>query len=551
MTDRVPFLGHRDAEAVVAYRGGRPVRVAEFLADVEQFAARLPRSGHPVNICGDRYCFAVGLAAALARGQVSLLPSNLAPEYLRELALEYPGLYLLGDNAAGPAGFAYQRVAPGAGAAAMAAPALAFSPQQTAVIVFTSGSTGRPMPHRKDWGALVRGAAGEAQRFGLLEGEPAALVATVPPQHMYGLESSVLLAMCNGLAMHAARPFYPADVRAALEDIPAGRVLVTAPVHLRALLAEDIDLPALRLAVCATAPLDAESAARFEARYRVRLHEVYGFTEAGMIATRRTVDGPVWHALPGVRLRREGDAVLVGGGHVPREVPFSDLVEVRGGDAFTLAGRSADLVNIAGKRTSLDYLAHQLNAIPGVRDGAFFMPAERHDGITRLVAFAVAPSLRREELLAALRERVDPVFLPRPLYFVDSLPRNATGKLPREALAALAARCARASPDTVLETQAALPVDHPAARGHFPGNPVIPGAALLDEILAAARAAFDLPPEPAEIVSAKFLRAVRPGESLRLRFAQREGGAYRFECWVAGEIAASGVLRVGQPGGAA
>src|SRR5581483_7673544 len=243
--------------------------------------------------------------------------------------------------------------------------------------------------------------------------------------------------------------------------------------------------------------------------------------------------------------------ILVGGGHVPREVPFSDLVEMRGADAFTLAGRSADLVNIAGKRTSLAYLTHQLNAVPGVRDGVFFMPAERHDGITRLVAFAVAPSLRREELLAALRERVDPVFLPRPLYFVDSLPRNETGKLPREALVALAARCAGERADAVLETQTTLAADHPAARGHFPGNPVIPGAVLLDEILAAARAGLGLPPQPTEIVSAKFLRAVRPGECLRLRFARREGGAYRFECWVAGEIAASGVLRVRKPGGAA
>src|SRR5581483_8793435 len=239
MTASVPFLGHREPDAVVAYRGGRAVRVAEFLADVERLAARLPQSGHPVNICGDRYCFAVGLAAALARGQVSLLPSNLAPESLRDLAQEYPGLYLLDDHAAGLAGFAYLRVVPEAGAAGKGAPALAFAPQQTAVIAFTSGSTGRPMPHRKDWGALVRGAVGEAQRLGLLEGAPAALVGTVPPQHMYGLESSVLLALRNGLALHAARPFYPADVRAALEEIPGERVLVTAPVHLRALLAED------------------------------------------------------------------------------------------------------------------------------------------------------------------------------------------------------------------------------------------------------------------------------------------------------------------------
>jgi acyl-coenzyme A synthetase/AMP-(fatty) acid ligase len=51
----------------------------------------------------------------------------------------------------------------------------------------------------------------------------------------------------------------------------------------------------------------------------------------------------------------------------------------------------------------------------------------------------VAPDLDAARVLAALRDRVDPVFLPRPLLFVARLPRNATGKLPHEALRALAA----------------------------------------------------------------------------------------------------------------
>jgi acyl-coenzyme A synthetase/AMP-(fatty) acid ligase len=68
----------------------------------------------------------------------------------------------------------------------------------------------------------------------------------------------------------------------------------------------------------------------------------------------------------------------------------------------------------------------------------FFLPDGPQEGITRLVAFVVAPGLPREALLSALRARIDPAFLPRPLYYVDALPRAATGKLPREALAQLA-----------------------------------------------------------------------------------------------------------------
>jgi acyl-coenzyme A synthetase/AMP-(fatty) acid ligase len=58
--------------------------------------------------------------------------------------------------------------------------------------------------------------------------------------------------------------------------------------------------------------------------------------------------------------------------------------------------------------------------------------------VTRLAAFVVAPGLSRERLLAALRRRVDPAFLPRPLVLLERLPRAASGKLPRAALEALA-----------------------------------------------------------------------------------------------------------------
>ncbi|MES2180523.1 MAG: beta-hydroxyacyl-ACP dehydratase, partial [Pseudomonadota bacterium] len=107
---------------------------------------------------------------------------------------------------------------------------------------------------------------------------------------------------------------------------------------------------------------------------------------------------------------------------------------------FLLHGRTQDLINIAGKRSSLASLNHHLNAIEGVIDGAFFMPDEiSHDHVTRLSACVVAPSLTAAAVLAELRLRIDPVFLPRPLLFVQSLPRNSTGKLPRAALQQLIA----------------------------------------------------------------------------------------------------------------
>lgn len=125
------------------------------------------------------------------------------------------------------------------------------------------------------------------------------------------------------------------------------------------------------------------------------------------------------------------------------EILLADMIELRSEGTFFLHGRTADLVNIAGKRTSLTHLNFHLNSIAGVRDGAFVMPEEDDGTVTRLTAFVVAPGLSADAVMSALRQRIDAAFLPRPLCFVDSLPRNETGKLPRVALDRLLSRLAR------------------------------------------------------------------------------------------------------------
>ncbi len=92
------------------------------------------------------------------------------------------------------------------------------------------------------------------------------------------------------------------------------------------------------------------------------------------------------------------------------------------------------MVNVAGKRTSLAYLNRVLSEIDGVEDGAFVMPEEAGERPVRLAALVVAPDRDRREVLSALAQRIDPIFLPRPLLLVDRLPRNDFGKLRREAL---------------------------------------------------------------------------------------------------------------------
>jgi acyl-coenzyme A synthetase/AMP-(fatty) acid ligase len=440
--DTIALLSHSTPTAVIAYRGGVPVSARRFLSDATHLAQRLPACNHVLNVCADRYRFTVGLAACLMTGRVSLLPSTHTPEVIGQLAGFAPDAFCLTDDPACEIGLPrvfYPEELP-ADEVASAVPQIPVT--QLAAIVFTSGSTGMPLPYRKTWGRLARCVSDGAPRLGLMDGRSHALIGTVPAQHMYGFESTVLLALMSGNSFCAERPFYPADVASALAAVPRPRALVTTPVHLRTLLASEIDLPPVDLIVSATAPLELDLARAVESKFGAVLLEIYGSTETGQIATRRTSASPVWRLWPGVRLKISNDKVFAHGGHVEQLTAMQDVIEITGEGEFLLHGRTADLVNVAGKRSSFGYLNAQLNAIPGVTDGVFFLRdgATGSTGVARLGAVVVAPGLSVAALTEQLRQRIDPVFLPRPLIFVERLPRNATGKLPQQELQILANR---------------------------------------------------------------------------------------------------------------
>ncbi|WP_298135289.1 AMP-binding protein [Acidiferrobacter sp.] len=424
-----------DPAGVFAFYRGRPRPLAHFLCDVRNLAALWPARGEILNACADRYHFMVGLAAAAVAGRMTILPATHAAEVIKSLRDRMPDLHCLadGDVTVNLPTVRFPQPGPEVHAAPM--PPMPRIPLDRPVVtVFTSGTTGAPVGHVKTWGSLVAGARAEAARLKIDDGPPWALVATVPPQHMYGLESSVMLGLHGRALVHNTRPFYPDDIVRALAAVPRPRLLVTSPVHLRALLASSAT-PMLDAVLCATAPLPRVLACEAEQRLHAPLYEIYGATEAGQIATRRPTCNDLWTLFPGLVLEARDQTFIVRGGHVEIPAALGDILEPTGPHDFRLHGRGADIVNVAGKRSSIAFLEQQLLAIPGVIDGAFYMPDEDLVGpVSRLTAFAVAPGLTAGAIEAALRTRLDPVFLPRPLVLVDALPRLATGKLPLAAM---------------------------------------------------------------------------------------------------------------------
>ena len=431
--DRLPLIC-LDGDAPLLHWHGQAIGRRYFLAQARQLAGSLPDARAVINLCEDRYSFLLGFVALILRGQCNLLPPDRLPHTLHALEADYclvdrlqPGLEL-----------PQRQIVPSRWTGDSEAEIPRIPTSQRVATLFTSGSTGHSLPHHKGWGELYHGTALTLQALGLTDAS-GTLLATVPPQHMYGLETSILLPLLSGLSIEASRPFYPADVQGVLQATPAPRWLISTPLHLRACLRAELAWPALQGMVSATAPLDAGLAGDLEQAFACPLYEIYGSTETGAIATRRTHGQSTWQLHPGLQLQdlpEQGCQVV--GDHLPSAVRLNDRLQRLDERAFQLLGRDQDLIKIAGKRASLGDLNRQLLALPGVTDGVFVPPQEAEP--QRLMALVVAPGMDSRVILDALRERIDAVFLPRPLYCVDALPRNATGKLPRELLWQLIAK---------------------------------------------------------------------------------------------------------------
>ncbi len=82
--------------------------------------------------------------------------------------------------------------------------------------------------------------------------------------------------------------------------------------------------------------------------------------------------------------------------------------------------------------------------------------------------------------------------------------------------------------------------NHPTGAGHFPGNPIIPGALLLAEVLRCIEQAEGVRFASCNIKAAKFLHPARPGDSIEIEYGRSAQGTIEFQCAVAGNKVLTG-----------
>jgi malonyl-CoA/methylmalonyl-CoA synthetase len=336
-----------------------------------------------------------------------------------------------------------------------------------AAILYTSGTTGRSkgamLTHRN----LASNAVVLHRAWGFRPGD--VLVHMLPLFHVHGLFVASHCVLANGSAMRFHAKF---DARQAIADFAHSTVFMGVPTFYTRLLAEAgltrAACSKMRLFVSGSAPLLAETHAEFEQRTGQRILERYGMTETGMLTSnplsgeRRA--GSVGPPLEGTQVRvvdNEGQPCRAGeNGHVLVKganvfpgywrMPEKNAEEFtadgffRTGDMgnlsddgyLTIAGRSKDLIISGGYNVYPKEIELVLDELPGVQESAVVgVPhPDFGEAVTAVVVPRSGARATEPEIIAALKDKLANFKVPKRVYFVEELPRNAMGKVQKNVL---------------------------------------------------------------------------------------------------------------------
>lgn len=299
--------------------------------------------------------------------------------------------------------------------------------------VLTSGTTGIAKRVKRRPGLLQL----LPTVVGLLHGLPLRmhrpLLLAIPLYHGYGL-ACLALGLALGAPLLLRRRYEIGPLLSGAE----GGLLVTVPTLLARWLRGGPPVPVLAGVITGSAPLEAGLCRELLERLGPRLYNLYGSSEAGVIAlagpaTLAQSPGSVGRPLPGNRLKlRDGQILVRGPLAPPGWYATGDLGRWDEHGHLFVCGRADSMIVSGGENVYPVELEEALLQCPGVSDAAV-VAVEDSDFGRRLVA-AVVGEVEEGLVLEWLRGRLERHKLPRSLRVLPGIPRNALGKVSRPEL---------------------------------------------------------------------------------------------------------------------
>ena len=348
------------------------------------------------------------------------------------------------------------------GEAAAGAPDQVITPRagdDIAAICYTSGTTGRSKGAMLSHANLLSNAETLIELWRFTPDDR--LLHILPIFHVHGLFVALHCALLSGASILFETGFDMARVRALL---PKATVMMGVPTHYTRLLADPEfgaqDCANMRLFLCGSAPLLAETHTAFEARTGQRILERYGMTEAGMITSNpydgARIAGTVGHALPGVSVRLggvengvgtleiKGPNVTSGYWQMPDKSAESftadgwfitgDLVTQADDGRITIVGRAKDLIIAGGYNIYPKEVESVIDDMPGVTESAVVGVPNPDYGESVVAVIVADAGVTEADVATWVRERLARFKHPRAVHFVDALPRNTMGKVQKSEL---------------------------------------------------------------------------------------------------------------------
>jgi acyl-coenzyme A synthetase/AMP-(fatty) acid ligase/3-hydroxymyristoyl/3-hydroxydecanoyl-(acyl carrier protein) dehydratase len=517
-----------------------------------------------VLLTEDAYAFAVGLFALWHAGRNAISPPNRQPSSLRVIHTRAAGVLSDRGDWFPESSVLHPVEGIEAGDPDSLTP---LSPDALAMELFTSGTTGGEKPVTKRIRHLEDEVRELHATWNTLVGE-ATFFSAASHQHVYGLLFGVLWPLYAGRTFERHHYLHPGELVPRMREV-GDCVLASVPTHLRRFVrhAHASTLRAVcRVVFSSGGPLAPGLAHDIAGALGAPPIEVLGSTETGGIAWRTQqlgVEECGWMPFNAVRvscddddnlLRVRSPFVSVDSGE--EGFATGDRISIRSDGRFDLEGRSDHIAKIGEKRLDLTRMASELRARPSVEEAAL-VTIDREAELR--VAATIIPSEEGWELIQQEGERAfvqilraclgvawDPVLHPRYWRVVSKLPENSQGKVTLDALRSLfrspeSANAEADRPITLdqfrgrdhLERSCQVPGDLGCFSGHFPGQPVVPGALQFDWVMDVAAELLDTPPHVVELESLKFPAPLGPAHVFRIHV--RKVADNRIEFTISGE----------------
>lgn len=304
------------------------------------------------------------------------------------------------------------------------------------VRLFTGGSTGSPKIWTKTVRNLLAETASIIAHYEVTEQD--CLLATVGPNHIYGLLYSILTPLVAAASVASSTPSYPVEIKKILREADAS-ILVSVPAHYRALNGFAIQAPRLRLAFSSAGMLAADDAAAFSTQTGVGIAEIYGSTETGGIASRIRANGETdFKPYDGIDIRIKNEMLHVKSDYLSPGLKrdakgyfkVGDRAVSSQGGRFRLLGRNDGVVKVGGRRVDLEAVQEQVKKQPGVRDALVISLPVGKSRENQIVA-VVEGDVLMADLNRSLSVQLEPYACPKRIKVVTAIPMTTAGKYDR------------------------------------------------------------------------------------------------------------------------